>query len=653
MKRLIACLLALTLAWGMAALAEESGAASPVGHVAAGEKHVVFLFDDGACAAFGDNSQGQCEVSSWKNVAAVAAGANYTVAVMRDGTCAAAGDNTWGQCDVGDWRGIVAVAAGANHTVGLRADGTCVASGIQATPDRDAWGEDEIVYDPRYNPCDVADWSDIRSIAAGDNLTAGLTSDGRVRLTGEDWNITHYDEYEDDGGVLHPYGVDTWENVRQIAVGPKNSPLALLSDGTVAYEGSTTSFNTEVWAACNVCNPGIDRFIDLDSRTISTWTDVVRLFTYGSDKTDAAGQCGVTFGLRSDGTILMAGEDTFGLIGVTKWTDIVDLAVGMGFVIGVKKDGTVLYTGKGTCLMPQMTLLDGLTDLSVFYEGENGYSYAVGVRQDGTLAVSSDTWANYFWDERVERADDKRGVAAVACAPDGFVMLRGDGTVESDYEGFAALSGLENIRKIAAGGTEDHSFALALSASGNVVSAGDLAVSWANVRDIAAGRFGAACVFQDGTVAAAGELANSVGDLSGWTDVIAAAVGDRHVIGLKKDGTCLAAGDNASGQCDVSAWKNVASVVAGARHTLALLQDGTCVAVGDETVTDYDGLIESRALDVSAWRDVAAVFACEGLSVGLKKRRRRAARRHGHGEFERGDGRRSLGGRPRKARRAA
>jgi len=102
----------------------------------------------------------------------LAAGRRHTVAIREDGTAVAVGDNRLGQCDVGDWRDIVSVAAGNvhlatntgnAHTVGLRGDGTVMASG---------WN--------RHGQCEMSGWRDIVAIAAGWCRTVALRADGTV-----------------------------------------------------------------------------------------------------------------------------------------------------------------------------------------------------------------------------------------------------------------------------------------------------------------------------------------------------------------------------------------------------------------------------------------------------------------------------------------
>ena len=84
----------------------------------------------------GDNYNGQCEVSKWRDIVAIANGKHHTVGLRSDGTVVATDyimqsqyDHYDGQCDVGNWSNIVEIAAYGNYTIGLRADGTIVAVG--------------------------------------------------------------------------------------------------------------------------------------------------------------------------------------------------------------------------------------------------------------------------------------------------------------------------------------------------------------------------------------------------------------------------------------------------------------------------------------------------------------------------------------------
>ena len=50
-------------------------------------------------------------------------------------------------------------------------------------------------------------------------------------------------------------------------------------------------------------------------------------------------------GLRSDGTVVVAGDNVWGECNVDGWTDIVAVAAGWGHTVGLRSDGTVVATG--------------------------------------------------------------------------------------------------------------------------------------------------------------------------------------------------------------------------------------------------------------------------------------------------------------------
>ena len=50
-------------------------------------------------------------------------------------------------------------------------------------------------------------------------------------------------------------------------------------------------------------------------------------------------------GLKSDGTVVATGGDSFGECGVSDWADIVAISAGDNHTVGLKSDGTVVATG--------------------------------------------------------------------------------------------------------------------------------------------------------------------------------------------------------------------------------------------------------------------------------------------------------------------
>ncbi len=92
--------------------------------LAAGAYHTAVLYPDGTVAACGDNSFGQCDVQSWRDIVQIAAGAYHTVGLKKDGTVVAAGKNDEGQCAVEELSGIVQIACGDSDTYALTREGT-------------------------------------------------------------------------------------------------------------------------------------------------------------------------------------------------------------------------------------------------------------------------------------------------------------------------------------------------------------------------------------------------------------------------------------------------------------------------------------------------------------------------------------------------
>lgn len=129
--------------------------------VAAGWAHALRIQEDGTVRAFGDNTHGQTDVSSWNGIVAVAAGAEHSIALTKDGTVLATGSNAYGQCDTAEWKHVVAIAAGAWDSYGLCADGTVLHCGF---------GEDN----------KLASLQQISRIEAGNASWIAIREDGTV-----------------------------------------------------------------------------------------------------------------------------------------------------------------------------------------------------------------------------------------------------------------------------------------------------------------------------------------------------------------------------------------------------------------------------------------------------------------------------------------
>ena len=241
----------------------------------------------------------------------------HTVGLKSDGTVVAVGRNDYSQCNVSDWADIVTIAAGGYHTVGLKSDGTVIAVGSNSN-----------------GQCDIGGWSDIISLAAGAINTAGLKSDGTVIAVG----------YNGDGRC----NVSDWHDIVALVSG-FSYIMGLKSDGTVVAVGDNEH------GQCN----------------IRSWKDIITV----------TGGNAHTIGLKSDGTVVAAGKNDYGQCNVRSWKDIVAVAAGHYHTVGLKSDGTVVAVGSNSSGQCNVR---GWTDIIAVYAGEG---YTVGLKSDGTVVA--------------------------------------------------------------------------------------------------------------------------------------------------------------------------------------------------------------------------------------------------------------------------
>jgi alpha-tubulin suppressor-like RCC1 family protein len=277
---------------------------------------------------------------------------------------------------------------------------------------------------------------------------------------------------------------------------------------------------------------------------------------------------GHALALKSDGTMLAWGGDFFGQLGndaagvdqstpvaVVNATGIVAVAAGGSHSLALKSDGTVLAWGADTfgqlgdgganTDQPTPVTVSGATDIVSIAAG---FSHSFALKSDGTV---------------------------LAWGRDAVGQL-GDGGSNADRSTPTPISSLSGIVAIDAG--EAHS--LALQADGTVLAWGDdsngqlgdggsstsqpvpVAVSNATeIVAIAAGSFHSLALRFDGTALAWGsDLSGQLGNGSTTSDqstpvgvtnageVMAIAAGQRHSLALRIDGTMLAWGEDQSGQ---------------------------------------------------------------------------------------------------------
>ena len=263
--------------------------------LSAGKYHTVAVNNDGTVFATGQNDNGQCDVSHWRDIVAVSAGDYHTVGLKKDGTVVAVGYNEQGQCDLSGWTDIVAVSAGEYHTAGLKSDGTVVI----------ACEEEELK--------GVSDWTDITSLSSGTYHVVGLKKDGTVVAVGSNlYNQCKVSGWKDivavSAGYYHTVGVkadgtviaigynkqkqcdaSAWTDIKAVACGFWDT-VGLKEDGTVTAIGEYS----------------------VQEGRVSEWSDIIAISKGFSH----------TVGLKKDGTLVATGENGDGQCNVSEWSGI-------------------------------------------------------------------------------------------------------------------------------------------------------------------------------------------------------------------------------------------------------------------------------------------------------------------------------------------
>lgn len=109
---------------------------------------------------------------------------------------------------------------------------------------------------------------------------------------------------------------------------------------------------------------------------VSSWENIVAV--------SAGATNGNLFGVRSDGTVVMAGPTIAAFPEVNGWNDIISVAVGTTHVLGLRRDGTVVSADKNDYGKCDVTEWNDI--ISIAACSRNSF----GLRRDGTVIAAGD-----------------------------------------------------------------------------------------------------------------------------------------------------------------------------------------------------------------------------------------------------------------------
>ena len=217
-----------------------------------------------------------------------------------------------------------------------------------------------------------------------------------------------------------------------------------------------------------------------------------------------------TVGLRTDGTVVAAGDNADGQCNVQSWSGIAAIDCGAYHTVGLKTDGTVVATGRNE---------SGQCNVGDWSDGWNGVT-AIGGGSYAAVALTATGQA--LSSHSSSRSEAMQGAIAIDASTGYAVALLSDGTVRTTASDGSGEDGLR--------------------------------LPWTDVVSVSAASTGIAGLKTDGTVLTHWFRARDALDFSDVTGAAAIAAGGTHTAVLRTDGTVVTRGQNDKGECATESW---------------------------------------------------------------------------------------------------
>ncbi len=124
-----------------------------------------------------------------------------------------------------------------------------------------------------------------------------------------------------------------------------------------------------------------------------------------------------TVGLKEDGTVVAVGDNGYGQLDVSSWTNIKAIAAGTSYTVGLKEDGTVVAVGKNSYGQLNVSSWTNIKAIAA------GMYNTVGLKEDGTVVAVGDNGYGQL------NVSSWTNIKAIAAGTSYMVGLKEDGTV--------------------------------------------------------------------------------------------------------------------------------------------------------------------------------------------------------------------------------
>ena len=502
--------------------------------VAGGYDFSLALKADGRVVAWGNNTYGATNVpAGLTNVTAIAAGGEFALALLQNGTVVAWGTNDYGQTNVpAGLTNVTAIAAGFRCSFALRNDGTVV-----------AWGQNT------YGQTNVPALGPVTQVAAGAVQGAALLTNSTVAV----WSSINYSGYPYYWGLTNvPTGLS---NVVSIAAGSYHT-LALQANGMVT-----------AWGAGGTAGVTTGSAWDNDGQSIvpAGLSNVLAV----------AGGVLYSMALRSDGTVVEWGDDTYGEL------DLPDRLTGVRAISAGGFHGLAIRYGQLT---------------PIIYDEPDSQTVSPGGNATFSISASGVAGLTYQW--------QLNGVNIPGATNATLTLSNVQSEVAGSYQ-VVISSSVGPVTSDAATLTVPRpAYGPGLVSGWGSNTNGEL--SWqtdtTNVLSLAAGKAHGIAAMDNGHIVSWGSYWTGFNYVAAatpplLTNAIAVAAGSQHDLALKADGTVVAWGLNDFGQTNVPAGAtNIVAIAAGGQENLALKKDGTVLQWGQTNAPIPAGLTNVTAI---------------------------------------------------------
>lgn len=304
-------------------------------------------------------------------------------------------------------------------------------------------------------------------------------------------------------------------------------------------------------------------------------------------------------------------------------------------ILTVKQDGSVIGSGQAGYASAKWKNIDSVWD---------NISGAFGVREDGTVAVYAESWANEEWlQSTVGKWTDISAVTPYLNSH--MAGLRRDGTVvmaenfdQKNYKGNAHLQTAKwtDIVDLETGiywtsefseteVREEVPYTIGIKNDGTLIFACEEEIfpearTWTDITAITVSGNHLVGLKADGTVVADGEtdlkywpeeyregIETTLTEIKTWTEIQQLEYGETFAVGLKTNGTVVIAQQGYPRRQEpgwrekVAGWKDIVQINCNGNYVLGLKEDGTMMVA---QISLYDSNLANKPTDQKPWKGV-------------------------------------------------